>query len=102
VRRKILAEDNEISVSAASFYEIGLKMTWGRLQRFPLSIHEAMRANGFRELSITPEHAERAASFPLVHRDPWDRILAAQAILEGMTVVTRDPSVAALGAPTLW
>jgi len=38
----------------------------------------------------------------LVHRDPWDRIIAAQAIVERMTVVTRDPEIAALGASTLW
>jgi|LauGreSBDMM110SN_4_FD.fasta_scaffold08872_2 PIN domain nuclease of toxin-antitoxin system len=101
-RRQILDPAHEIWMSAVSVYEYGLQVRLGRMTPFPLPIAVESLDLGCRELSITPEHAGCAASFPLIHRDPWDRILAAQAILEDMSVVTRDPSIAALGAPTIW
>ncbi len=98
----ILDATNEIFVSAASIYELEFKTTLGRLAALPRSIRLLIAEVGFTEISIGPAHAERAAQLPLIHRDPWDRIIAAQAIQEGMTVVTRDPEIAALGAKTLW
>jgi PIN domain nuclease of toxin-antitoxin system len=53
-------------------------------------------------LPISAQHADLAARFPPVHKDPWDRVLAAQAIIESMSVVSRDPRIAALGATVLW
>ncbi len=100
--RAVIANGGEIHVSSASIYEIEFKIARGRLAPWSGSTIELVHAEGFLELPISAAHAEHAASFPLIHRDPWDRILAAQAILEGMTVVTRDPSITALGAPTLW
>ncbi len=98
----ILDPANEIVVSAVSIYELEFKSTLGRLDVLPKPLRMLMQEIGFEELPITPAHAERAARLPLVCRDPWDRVLAAQAILEGLTVVTRDPVIAALGARTLW
>ena len=93
---------NSVHVSAASIYEIGLKVTQLKLAGIPMDVRDSIDALGFAALPISGEHAEHAARFPLVHRDPWDRIIAAQAIVERMTVVTRDPEIAALGASTLW
>jgi PIN domain nuclease of toxin-antitoxin system len=101
-RQQILDPSNEIWMSAVSVYEYGLQVALGRITSFPLPITVECLDLGCRTLDISAAHAGHAASLALVHRDPWDRILAAQAILEGMTVVTRDPSIAALGAPVLW
>lgn len=98
----ILNASNDIVVSAVSIYELEFKVATGRLDALPRSLRLVAAEAGFSELSIMPEHADRAARLPLIHRDPWDRIIAAQAIMESMTVVTRDPAIAALGAPTLW
>jgi PIN domain nuclease of toxin-antitoxin system len=97
----IIDSRNTVAVSAATIYEIAFKVRLGRLSVFS-SPREALSTLGFHELPINLDHAERAASFQLTHRDPWDRLLAAQAIIEDMTVVTRDPEIAALGALTLW
>lgn len=102
VRSAVRQDLHEIFVSAVSVYEIEFKQTRGRLETFPISVRQAMSALGFLELSIAWAHSERAARFPFGHRDPWDRIIAAQAILESMMVVTRDPKIAALGAQTFW
>jgi PIN domain nuclease of toxin-antitoxin system len=101
-RQQILDPAHEVWMSAVSVYEYGLQVGLGRITPFPLPITVECLDLGCRTLDISSTHAGHAASFPLIYRDPWDRILAAQAILEGMTVVTRDPSIAALGASTLW
>ena len=59
-------------------------------------------ATGFEDLPISVAHAARAAALPLVHRDPWDRILAAQALTEQVPIVSGDPALRALGAELLW
>ncbi len=92
---------NTVAVSAATIYEIAFKARLGKLSVFSPP-RESLPTLGFHELPISLDHAERAAQLLLTHRDPWDRILAAQAIVEGMIVVTRDNEIAALGARTLW
>lgn len=101
-RRQILDPANEIWMSAVSVYEYGLQVTLGRITPFPLPIAIECLDLGCQLMDITTAHAERAAQFPLTHRDPWDRILAAQAMIEDMVVVTRDAEIAALGARTVW
>ncbi len=87
-------------VSAASIWEIAIKRSLGKLEA-PDEILEAVRAAGFETLDITPEHAERAGTLPPHHRDPFDRMLVAQALLEGCTLLTRDEALAAYGVPLL-
>jgi PIN domain nuclease of toxin-antitoxin system len=58
--------------------------------------------SGFRVLPMQLDHAIRAGDLPLVHRDPFDRMLAAQSMIEGLTVVTRDKVFADYGCKTLW
>jgi PIN domain nuclease of toxin-antitoxin system len=55
--------------------------------------------NGYNELAVTGEHAVAVANLPLLHRDPFDRILVAQSIVEGITLLTSDPRVAQYPAP---
>ena len=90
-----------VSMSAASVYEIGWKIKIGKLSPRP-STRAACAAQGIAELSITPAHAERAAALDPVHRDPWDRLIVAQALAEDLTVISRDEAIAALGARVVW
>jgi PIN domain nuclease of toxin-antitoxin system len=81
-----------ILVSAASVWEITIKRALGKLEA-PESIVDAIRDAGFETLDITPDHAERAGGLPPHHRDPFDRMLVAQAVAEQCTLVTRDDAL---------
>ncbi|XFA74257.1 type II toxin-antitoxin system VapC family toxin [Thermosynechococcaceae cyanobacterium Okahandja] len=89
----IVDETNELWFSVASVWEIGIKVAIGKL-RLPESldnyVSSRMRQLGARSLAITATHALRAASLPLHHRDPFDRVLIAQAQLEDMLLVSAD------------
>jgi PIN domain nuclease of toxin-antitoxin system len=99
--REAIAEPvNEIYVSAASVWEIGLKRAIGKLG-FAQRIVEAILAHRFQLLPITGEHAEHAADLPRHHADPFDRMLVAQAYLEGMLLGTQDPKIGPYGVPTV-
>jgi PIN domain nuclease of toxin-antitoxin system len=80
-----------VAVSAASIWEASIKQALSKLT-VPGSLAEAALANGFEPLAITFAHAERAGALPPHHRDPFDRMLVAQAELEDLTLVTRDPA----------
>ena len=80
---------NEIFVSAASVWEIGIKRAIGKLG-FVQRIVEAILAHRFSLLPITGEHAEHAAELPRHHADPFDRLLVAQALLERLLLGTQD------------
>ncbi len=98
--RRIRAAD-EVWVSAASAWEVVIKAGLGKI-RVTGVFGEAVSDYGFGELPIRFAHAELVRALPLHHRDPFDRILVAQAIVEGMTIVTRDALVAAYAVPTVW
>ncbi len=89
-----------VYVSAASVWEVALKRALGKV-RLDGSLGEAVTAAGFEPLRITLEHAERAGSLPDHHRDPFDRMLVAQAQLEDLVVVTRDRRLAAYAVGTV-
>ena len=80
-----------VGVSAATVWEIGVKRAVGKL-RFEGSVVDEVERGGFELLSISAVHAEQAGGLPPHHRDPFDRMLVAQAQMERMTVVTRDPA----------
>lgn len=101
----ISAEENEIFVSAASAWEIAIKTRMGKLDSIPEAaarFGELIAADGFTHLSITHRHALRAGAHPATHKDPFDRMLAAQAELEGLCLVTTDPVFAGFGTQVLW
>jgi len=88
--RRAIAEAEAVYVSAASAWEVAIKIGLGRL-RPRRTIEEAAQESGFLELPVTFRHAEHVAFLPTHHRDPFDRLLIAQAELEELALVTRDP-----------
>ena len=96
---------NQVWVSAASAWELATKH---RVGRFPTGgpilaeWDDRLARDGFRQLAISSRHALRAGSLPGAHRDPFDRMIAAQGLLEALRVATPDPEIAALGADTVW
>jgi PIN domain nuclease of toxin-antitoxin system len=80
---------NEVFVSAATVWEIAIKRSIGKL-KFAGSAHNAVVRHGFQHLAITSAHAEWAGSMPELHRDPFDRMLIAQAKHEDLILVTKD------------
>ena len=104
--RRILEElENDVFASPVSAIEISTKDRRGQLEFATSLAHDfssQVSAQGFTQLPITAEHAQLAGSFIQPHKDPWDRLLAAQAIVEELTLLTRDHQVASFGATTLW
>ena len=104
-RAAIVAAPEPVMVSAVAAIEIAIKFRIGKLPEFgdPLIRFPAlMAANHFACLEIAQHHALRAGLLPGEHRDPFDRLIAAQALEENLTVVTRDPVFAAFGCKVLW
>ena len=89
-----------VYVSPASIWEASIKRSLGRLEA-PSDLAGWVTKAGFSELPIVMQHAEHAGALPLHHADPFDRMLIAQAVLEGLTIVTRDPAFAAYDVPLL-
>lgn len=100
LRAAIEDEANDIFVSAASVWEIAIKRAIGKL-RFARSIVDAASVLGFEILPVTGAHAEHAGGLPRHHNDPFDRLIIAQANLEGMVLGTQDPAMRAYGTATL-
>ncbi|MGY4397479.1 PIN domain nuclease of toxin-antitoxin system [Sphingomonas sp. UYAg733] len=104
-RELIAAGDHAIVVSVASVWEIAIKTQSGKLaeiENFERDYKPLMESNGFESLAVADDHAMRAGFLPGAHRDPFDRLLAAQALIEGMSVITRDPEFAAFGCDVIW
>ncbi|WP_078058598.1 type II toxin-antitoxin system VapC family toxin [Mycolicibacter icosiumassiliensis] len=86
--------DNELFVSAVTVAEVSIKASLGKLQA-PESFNDAVRDSGFRELPLASSHAEELRQLPWHHRDPFDRMLVAQAIAEHLDLVTADTRLSA-------
>lgn len=100
-RRLIEDPANELLASTASLWEIAIKSA---LKRPNFSIDAALFRrnllnNGYRELAVTGEHAVAVATLPPLHKDPFDRMLLAQSIVEGIMLLTADPVMARYPAP---
>jgi PIN domain nuclease of toxin-antitoxin system len=95
VRR--LIRDADVYVSAASIWEISIKAALGKLTADPVEVLAALEPAGFQSLPITGDHAARVATLPPLHRDPIDRLLIAQALMEPMRLVTNDSALAGYG-----
>ena len=80
-------------VSAVAVWEVAIKQSMGKL-RLAASFHESLLAAGFDALPVTFEHAALVAALPFHHRDPFDRLLVAQAMAERLTIVTSDEEIA--------
>lgn len=98
----MLADDrNQLLLSAAVVWEVAIKRSLGKLQA-PDGFAEAMLSGGAQRLAVTLEHAAAVERLPWHHRDPFDRMLVAQAGLERATLVTGDEAIAAYGVPVVW
>lgn len=93
----------EVFVSAVSIGEIAIKLASAKLDPSPdlETVRAAVERYGFSELNINFQHAELAGSLPLHHRNPFERMLVAQAQAEGLTLVTDDAQIARYDVPTL-
>jgi len=92
---------NEPIFSSASLWEVAIKQSLGRAD-FRVDarlLRRGLLDNGYGELPITSEHAVALDGLPSIHKDPFDRILIAQAMVEGITLLTADPLVAQYPAP---
>ena len=104
-RRVIRDETNEILVSAASAWEIGTKVRLGKLPGAVAVAEDlpgCIASQGFAPLEISVRHAQLAGQLPADHRDPFDRMLAAQAQIEGIPIVSNDAALDAFGIRRLW
>jgi PIN domain nuclease of toxin-antitoxin system len=91
---------NWAGVSAATVWEIGIKRAAGKLDA-PDNLLSVLETSNVDPLSITVEHADAAAALPRHHDNPFERMLVAQATIEGLTIVTRDKAFARYGVPVL-
>jgi PIN domain nuclease of toxin-antitoxin system len=98
--RDTIGEGDLVYVSAASAWEIAIKASQGKLD-FPGRLEEQLLQNEFRSLPVSIPHALAAADLPPHHRDPFDRMLIAQARLESLTLLTSDARLKAYDAPML-
>jgi PIN domain nuclease of toxin-antitoxin system len=96
-RKTLTAPDNEVFVSAASLWEIAIKSSIGKLEADVLEVLAAVPASGFQELPVTGRHAADVAALPWLHRDPFDRLLVAQARAEPMRLLTADETLRQYG-----
>jgi PIN domain nuclease of toxin-antitoxin system len=99
-RRALNDVANDRLVSIASLWEIAIKMSIGKLA-FSENLAQALDDIAATSVPITLIHLARVRNLPFHHRDPFDRMMIAQAMEEGMTIVTRDRRVAAYGVPVL-
>ncbi len=99
--RRAIATADVVWVSATAGVEVAIKASLGRL-RLRESFRIMVVADDFTELPLTLKHAEELERLPLHHGDPFDRILVAQARIEGATIVTHDRALAPYGVPIIW
>ncbi len=100
-RRLMKDAANELMFSAASFWEIAIKRALGRddFQTDPRLLRRGLLDNGYSELPVSSDHAIAIDGLPRYHKDPFDRILVAQAMVEGITLLTVDPLIAQYAGP---
>ena len=104
-REQIADASRPCFVSVASCWEMAIKSSLGKLRlALPVGdyVSHHVAENSFRLLPITLEHAAFVEPLPFHHRDPFDRLLAAQAVCEGLLLVSADPSFDAYGVQRLW
>jgi len=100
-RHTILTLENEVLVSSVSGWEIAIKRALGKLDA-PRELAAAIDDAGFVRRLIRFEDCEKLEVLPSHHRDPFDRMLVAQALVDGVPVVTRHPWIARYGVETIW
>jgi len=100
-RNAIADPANEVLISIASLWELAIKASSGRLT-LPADLETMVASQGFSVLAITFVHLRRLETLPRIHRDPFDRVMIAQALAEGTPIATRDRVFAAYGVQIVW
>ena len=103
--REAIDDANTVFVSAASAWEIATKHRIGKLpqaEAVALDVTGCIAGQGFEELAITVDDAERAGRLPGLHRDPFDRVLIAQALVRNLAIVSVDQAFDGYGVRRLW
>ncbi|MEO8626152.1 MAG: type II toxin-antitoxin system VapC family toxin [Candidatus Limnocylindrales bacterium] len=104
--RELLADGSTTAlVGAGVLYEIAIKAQIGRLElpaQADVYLPRLLRRHSFGVLPIDENHALRAAVLPLIHRDPWDRLLIAQAQVENLPIITTDPAIRRYDVEVIW
>jgi PIN domain nuclease of toxin-antitoxin system len=101
----ILDTANEILVSPASFWEIAIKVSLGKLtllQPYDVFMDACLNKHYFKTLPIDPKHTAALISLPYYHRDPFDRLIVAQAMVEGIAVISNDSDLDPYPVTRLW
>ena len=93
-----MIEQSDVYVSAASIWEISIKTALGKLSANPREVLDALEPAGFELLAVTGVHAARVFELPPIHRDPFDRLLVAQALSEPMILLTSDEGLRDYGS----
>lgn len=98
---QLIEEASDLSFSVASIWEVVLKNSLGRddFRIVPRRFYEALLMNGYRELVVSSYHALAVSLLPKIHKDPFDRLLVAQAQVEGITLLTMDKKVSQYPGP---
>jgi PIN domain nuclease of toxin-antitoxin system len=104
---RVLIEDptNDVEISPASYWEIAIKIRLGKYalpEPYQVFIEREIADNDFRVLPIEPKHTAVLTTLPLHHRDPFDRLIVAQAMVEGLSLVSADPQLDAYPIHRLW
>ncbi|MEW6280643.1 MAG: type II toxin-antitoxin system VapC family toxin [Candidatus Eremiobacterota bacterium] len=103
--RWLLDPDNDLLWSAASTWEMAIKSRTGKLRLppdLPAFVARVMREQGFVPLAVEHSHSSHVATLPDYHRDPFDRLLVAQAILEGVAILSIDEALDPYGIERIW
>ena len=102
-RQLLTDEDNEIYFSPVSLWEVAIKNSLSRpsFQVDPKILHAQLLARGYHEIAIIGLHATAVSDLPLLHKDPFDRLLLAQAKTEGISLITSDATLSAYPAPVI-
>jgi PIN domain nuclease of toxin-antitoxin system len=101
----ILDASNKKAISPASFWEIAIKISLGKYllhEPYEAFMHRGIEGNGFDILAIEPKHTAAVANLPFHHRDPFDRLLVAQSLVEQIPLVSSDSLLDAYGITRLW
>jgi PIN domain nuclease of toxin-antitoxin system len=105
-QRQIISDPaNVIFLSAVSIFEMSIKVGLGKLdipKRYNSNLLTIFDEHDFVALHVSPQHADVAGRLPGPHRDPFDRLLAAQSIVEGMSIMTGNKQIRNLGAQVVW
>lgn len=99
--RQLSDETNRVLLSAAVIWEVAIKRSLGKLQA-PADLAPTLLAAGAQPLAITLDHAAAVEALPWHHRDPFDRLLVAQALTEGAAIVSQDDRMQPYGVPLVW